>query len=135
SALTGLRENHGIDPDHFPFVVEKRPAAVARVDRGVGLEEVVEGPEADGAVLRADDAARDRVLQPERVADGEHGLGDADLVGVGRPDRGEAAGDPALVVADLEEGYVELGILADDAGLELPLVGERDHYLRRAVDD
>ena len=70
-------DDRRVDADDLAPEVEQRPARVALVDGGVGLDEVlVAGIEvaqlvADGAVLGADDAHRDGLPEAERVADGE----------------------------------------------------------------
>ena len=53
----------------------------------------------DRALQRADDARRDRALEPERVADRDHRVADLDVLGVAELDRGERA----CVGVDLEQ--------------------------------
>ena len=62
--------------------VDERAAGVARVDGGVGLDEVVVAALADDAVLGAHDARRHRVLESEGVADGHHPLAGPHALGV-----------------------------------------------------
>src|SRR5262249_7158397 len=50
------REDRAVDPDDLARHVHEWPAGIARVDGGVGLEEIVEQPLADRAALGADDA-------------------------------------------------------------------------------
>src|SRR3989454_11966325 len=54
------------DPYHLALHVHQRPTGVARIDRGVGLKEVVERALVELPRLGADDAGRDRSLQAER---------------------------------------------------------------------
>ena len=73
-----------VDADHFAAQVQQRPAAVAGVDGGVGLQEVlvvhaVVAQLQVAAALGADDAVGDRVAQAERAADGEHEIADVEL--------------------------------------------------------
>ena len=52
--------------------IQQRPARIAGIDRGVGLDHVRDLPAAAGrqpALERADDAAGQRLVEPERVAD------------------------------------------------------------------
>jgi hypothetical protein len=42
--LVALAENGRVDADHFPGHVEKRSAGVARIDRCIGLNEIIVGP-------------------------------------------------------------------------------------------
>ena len=63
-----LGDNGRIDADDFAVHVEKRPPAVAGVDGGIGLEEIIVRTGANDAPLGTDDACGDRVSQAERVA-------------------------------------------------------------------
>ena len=117
-------------PMTSPLQVEERAAAVAGVDRGVGLDEVVVGAGADGAVLGADDAHRDGVAEAERVADGDDVLADAQRVA-----RAERGGGQVLGAVELEHREVEPLVAAHDLGVELALVGELDLHLVGAFDD
>ena len=57
--------------------VDQRAARVSRVDGGVGLDEVFVG--GDTEIVTADgahDPERDRMAELERVANGQHPLGD-----------------------------------------------------------
>src|SRR3970282_434252 len=65
------REDGAVDSDDLARHVHGWPARVARVDRRVRLEEVVEGSLADGAPFGADDARGHGLLEPERRADGQ----------------------------------------------------------------
>ena len=60
----GLAENRAVDTDHFAFGVDQRSAAIARLDRSIGLNEVVQTSATAGEniapVFRADDTRRNR---------------------------------------------------------------------------
>ena len=74
-------------PISSPLRVDQRAAGVALVDRRVGLDEVLVAAVAAAAgrpALRADDPHRHGLADAERVADREHDVADAHLVGVGR---------------------------------------------------
>ena len=73
-AAARLREDERVDADDSPFGVDERAAAVARVDRRVGLhvDHRIFGLELP--CHGAHDAHRDRVLEPERAAEREHEL-------------------------------------------------------------
>ena len=78
----GLRVDLLVDADHFAVGVEQRAAGVAGVDRGVGLDAAGDGGAVGRlqlAVGRGDDAAREREVEAERVADGDDFLADGDL--------------------------------------------------------
>ena len=91
---------------------------VAGVDRHVGLDErqVV----ARLARLGRDDAGGDGVLQPEGRADGQHPFTHAQPVRVADGEHRQFGR------VDLEQGHVGVLVRADQAGLELALVGECD---------
>ncbi len=69
-ALTG-RVDRGVDADDLTARIEQRSAAVARIDRSVGLDEVVVRTGAERTALGADDSHRDRMAEAERIADGD----------------------------------------------------------------
>ena len=75
------RQDHrGVHADHPPARVDQRPARVARVERRVGLDDVVDQPprlRAQRAAERADHAGRHRAVEAERVADRDGELADA----------------------------------------------------------
>ena len=70
---------------------------------------------------RRDDAARHRLADAERIADGEHEIADLETVRIAELDRGE------LHAARIEPQHGEIGLLVleDDFGGKLPPVGER----------
>ena len=61
----GLAEDGGVDADELAARVDQRAAGVARVDGGVGLDEVLVGrePPFEAAPGRADDAERDGLIR------------------------------------------------------------------------
>src|SRR3954453_4634246 len=70
-----------VDPDHAAGGVEQRAAGVARVDRGVGLDDAVDLEAVrrlDRALRGGDDARRERALEAERVADRDRRVADLD---------------------------------------------------------
>ena len=69
SALSG---DCRIDADHFASQIQQRPAAVARIDGGIRLQEIGALSNPAAAALCTDDAGCDRRLQPERAPDGQH---------------------------------------------------------------
>ena len=124
-----LREDRGVDADQLAACADQRAARVARIDRRVGLDEVLVGGDADvAAPERAHDAERHRLAQLIRIADRHHPLGDSEP-------RGVAPGhDRQVRRLDLEQREVRPRVDADDGGLELALVGERDgDFLDRAL--
>src|SRR5207244_4171066 len=77
------RHDRGVDADHLPVQVQERPAGVPRIDRRVGLDEVLVRRHADAvARRRRDDPDGHRAIEAEGVADRDRPLADAELVGV-----------------------------------------------------
>ena len=80
--------DRGVDADHPAGRVGQRAAGVARVEGGVGLDDVVDEAGAPAVAdrqrpaERADDAGGHRAGQAERVADRDDELADAQPVGV-----------------------------------------------------
>ena len=75
------RIDRGVDarPDCHSHPPARRPNC--RVDCGIGLDEVLEGVDAQmTAAQRADDAHGYRLPDTERIADGEHHVADIDLL-------------------------------------------------------
>src|SRR5690606_5560247 len=70
----------GVDADQLAARVHEGAAGVARIDRGVCLDEVLVLGEAEAPADRADDAERDRLAQAERVADRKHDVPDRQRV-------------------------------------------------------
>src|SRR5207237_2525661 len=86
-ALRAAAADGGVDADDFAGDVEQRTARVAEVDRGVGLDEVLErarlGAEAaERTSLRRDDADGETVLELERVADRDRPVTFANALGI-----------------------------------------------------
>ncbi len=69
-----------------------------------------------------DDAARHRLADVERVADGEHEIADLERIAIRKLKEREAAAG----AFEPQDGEVGLLVLHDDGGIELALVGERD---------
>ncbi len=86
-AETDARDGR-VDADDAAVRVGQRTTGVARVEQGVGLDHVLDQPGrrtaagGDAAAERADDAGGHAAGQPERVADGDDQLTDAQPVGV-----------------------------------------------------
>ncbi len=113
--------DRGVDADHAALQVDQRSAAVARVDRRVGLDEVLVGGDADlAAALGADDAGGDGVVQAEGVAHGDDPVARLELVAVAEARRLQ------LVRIDVQRGEVGVRVDAEQLRGELAPVAERD---------
>ena len=85
-----------VDADHLAGGVEQRAAGVAGVDRGVGLDDVVDREavgRGDLALQRADDADRERAVEAERVADRVRRVADLDAARVAERERLEVVAE------------------------------------------
>ena len=71
-----------LTPIDLAAEVEQRPAGIAAIDGGVGLDVVVVRARIDVAVARRDDAGGDRAAEAERIADGDHPFAEPQLVGI-----------------------------------------------------
>ena len=109
--------DRGVDADHLAVHVEHRPARIAAVDRGVGLEEVVIGAGIDLARARREDARRHRAAEPERIADRQHPVADPGLIAVAELTAGSGLAD--LIRSSARSVLVSL---PDDLGLEVGVV-------------
>jgi hypothetical protein len=117
----GGRNDRGVDTDHLAVEVEQRPARVAAIDGGVGLNVVVVGAGIDVAVARRDDPGGDRAAEAERVANGDDPLAQPQFFRIPEFHRLER-----LVGLDPEQRHIGLLISADDLGLQSRAVIE-DH--------
>ena len=126
AALAGGRDGR-VDADHLPVEVDQRATGVALVDRGVGLQAVVDDGravvalDADRAVQRADDARGDGARQALRRADRDDLLAHLQVRAAAQRRRGQP-GD----VLHAQHGEVVAGGGAHDGRGVLGAVGERD---------
>ena len=69
-----VRRDHRVDPDHLPARVHQWAAAVARVDRRIRLDRVIDRIAiwSAHASNRGDDAARHRARKAKRIHNGKH---------------------------------------------------------------
>ena len=88
-----LARDRGVDADEPAGEVDERPARVTRVDRRIRLQQPLEPRRArrlDGAIETGDDAAgHRRPAEPERIADRDHRVAQAERRGTPDPDRDE----------------------------------------------
>ena len=124
--------DRGVDADDASASVGERAARVARVQRRVGLDHVVDDPAAPGrqrAPERRDDARGDRAGEPVRVADRDHELADPQPLGVAQ------LGGDEVVRLGPKHGEVGVRVGADDVEAQLAAVDERGAAgPRRALD-
>src|SRR4051794_23403777 len=104
-----------VDADHLALRVEQRAAGVTGVDRGVGLQDVVDREavrRGDLPLQRGDHAGGERAVEAERVADRVRGVADLDGARVTQRERLEVGG------ADLQQREIGRGVLAHELGRE-----------------
>ena len=130
----GAAGDRGVDADDLASDAHQRTAGVAGVDRGVGLDEVLDAAvvgvgQGQAPALGADDAGGDGEGQvlAQRVAHGEDPFTHPGRVAVAQRRGGEVVG------VDLEHGQVGAGVGADDLGLELPPIEQAHRHLVGAV--
>ncbi len=123
-AAAGARGNGRVHSDHFALEIQQRPAAIAGIDRRIGLHEILE-PHAFAQLqitppFGADDAERDRVAQTKRAADGQHKVADVGFIAVADPRRSQAR------FVDLQHGNIGRRIRQHLLGVDLAAVGQLD---------
>ena len=121
-----------LTPITWPRESTSGPPELPGIERRVGLEHVVDQPARAGperSAQGADDAGGDRALEAVRVADRQGELADAHLLRVAQRGRDEVPG------VDADHGQVGLGVVADQVGLVLAAVGQRDLEPLGPVDD
>ena len=123
-----------VDADDLAAQVQQRAAGVAVVDRGVGLDRVVDREvvrRLHAAVQRADDAERHGVLEPERAADRDDRVTDRERRRVAEREGMQHVGRSI----DLDHGEVGRRIGADHGRGVAGAVRELHAYRRGAVHD
>ena len=112
-------DDGGVDADELAARVHERAARVADVDRGVGLDEVLECRDAElPSAGGAHDPHRDRLAQAERVADREHDFPDLEVVGAAERDLGQ------IRQFDLQQRELRFRVRADYLRHRYSAVGE-----------
>ena len=114
-ALAGGQDG-GIDAHHFALEVEEGTAAVAGVDGGVGLEEVIIRTGADDPALGADDPLGDGMAQAEGITHRHDPVAHPYGLGIPQLQEGQVRGR----VGDLNQGQIGLGVPTLDGGLDIP---------------
>ena len=139
----GRRVDRRVDADDLAVHVEHRPAGIAAIDRGIGLQEIVIGARIDVPLARRENAGGDAAAQTERVADRQHPVADARDVAVAPGCRAQR-----LVGLDLQQRDIRLGVASDQLGLQIRIIVQNDgdfvgigdhmivgHDIARRIDD
>ena len=112
--------------------VDERTARVPGVERGIGLDDVLDHATVPGGkrpAKGAHDTGRDGGVEPERIPDSDHELADPKRLGLGE------LGDRQARAEDADHGEVCRAVGAHDRRCQLGAAVERDRDLARAVDD
>ena len=131
--LLGFFADRDVHPDHLAQHVQQRSAAVARVDAGADLNQVVvleRFVDRDLAVQGTDDALGRRVDVTERVADRDDFFADHQIVAVSADDRRQL-----LTGVDLHDGQIVVGPRRDQPRGRFAAVGQCRPQAPDAVDD
>ena len=125
----GVGVDRGIDADELAIGVDEGTPGVTWIDGRVGLDEILEGIEADMAAAGgADDAHGDGLTDTEGIADGEHHVahpGPAGLVDGNRREVGQLY---------LEHRQIGVRIRPEHGGTRFAAVLEHDPDLVGATD-
>ena len=117
----GLRDHRRVDADDPSLGVDQRAAGIARIERRIGLNDIVHQPAgccAQGAPQRRDDARGHGLRIAERIADGDGDLSHLQARRNRRiPRRAARSGDPMRSTARSESGSS-----ADEIGVEARVV-------------
>ena len=125
-----------IHADDSTSRIDQRAAGVAGVERGVGLDNVVDqaaGIGTEGTPECADHACRYRGLKSVGIADGDYELSDAKLLGIAKGSGGEAG----FVNTRIVEGTREIAsrIVSNGSCRHAAPIGQRDLDAARVMDD
>ena len=110
-----------LTPTDLPLQIEKRSARVAGIDRGISLNEILEGR--DAQILPpfgADDADSEARFEGKRSSDGDDPFADFQFIGVAEGQIGQ------IFFIDFQEGEIGSGIGAAHCGGKFPSVVQ-DH--------
>src|ERR1700730_3899746 len=118
-----------IDADDPSLQIDQRASRIARIDRGVGLDEILIAFDAGAAPERADDPRGHGLAEAERIADREDKIADLQAIGVADRNSGQTT------AGDLQQGNVGIGIAADQFRFEMAIVLGRDLDAVRVLDD
>ncbi len=125
------RQNHrAVHADDFAARIDQRPAGIARVQRRVGLDDVVHQPagiRAQRPAQRAHHARRHGVLKAVRIADGDGELADAQALRFAQFRRGQVRR------VNAQHRQVRVRVFAHQMRVRPAAVVQRHFNLARAV--
>ncbi len=127
-------DDRGVHSDDLAPAVRERATRVARVERRVGLDHVVDqaaGHRAQRTPQRAHDTRRNAALKAQRVADRDHQLTHAQRFGVS--ERSNLERSIPCTRRHAQHRQIRRRILADQRGVEPSSVGYHHVHARRLV--
>ena len=130
AVVFSLAENRRINAYHLALHVDERPAAVARINRGVSLQKIIIRP-ADDAAFRADNSGGDGLAESVGIADRNYPLAHANRVGIARRDDRQFS----LAGFNLNQRNIGFDIAPNHVGVKFLPVKQRNTNLLRALDD
>lgn len=130
-AAAARREDRGVDPDKLAVEVQQRAAGIAAVNRGVGLNEILQPFKVQAAAAKGrDNAGCGGLAKAERVADGDGEVADAKFIRVSNGDLRQV-----VWLNQLQQSDIALFIAPDQFGIELTAIVQLDADLLRLIDD
>src|SRR5262245_26091857 len=114
-----------INADDLALVVQKRASGVTVINRGVGLDNIVDNSTIlglDRTAERTDDPCRHRAIQSKWIADGKYLLPDLKTLRCTHGNRCHAAAR----YVNLDDGEVIVGIRPHNLRLMFRFIGQRD---------
>lgn len=75
-------EQNRVDADELSIEADERSPGIARIDRGIGLDEATAVTFSNGPIGRTDDTARDRLAKAEGVSDRDNIIAHLELAAV-----------------------------------------------------
>src|SRR5260370_19958172 len=115
----GAAVDRGVNADDLALRIEERPTRIARVNRRIGLEEIVVIA-AERPSLRTHDSGGHGQVEPERVADCDYPVSHLRFARIT-----ECRGRQLFLAVDFDKREVGLRVLADNLRSELPLIHQR----------
>ena len=125
-------DDRGVDADHVAMRGDQRPARIAGIERGVGLDHVLDqaaGLRTQRAAERGDHARGDGRFKPERIADRDHELAAPQRLGVA-----ERRGRQVAHGIGAQQREIGVGILAQQPRLHHAAFGIGQPQFARALD-
>src|SRR5260221_7239348 len=121
--LANSRLNRRVHANQFTLGIQQRPARIARIDSGIGLDDQRDAigsccarlcSTAEGTPNRADNAVRHAAAEAERIADGDGAFTDTYFVGIPYRHRDEFR----LGRVELDNRQVAVNVDPHDLSLE-----------------